>query len=322
MKIRVLSGLVSVALAVLSSAVAAAPIAVVYTIDKKSFKKITADDTLTFSFYDDDQCTNLVSSGGVSAGAAGVSYSTSKLRTVKGGAKPPKGMRIDAVVDVDPVPAVAYVALTSSAAVVPVPAACQLQAAVGGGLLALANMSCGAGEAVVGFDAAGGVVCEPFNTFVRRGPVTNVNEADLGGWSQCYQHTFAGAPADNILTDVMTTCTGAEILLACRPVGDTEFDVVAHAPRADVVFDTTTEATTTHHANGTEWYFSGVASWGFAAGGDAVNKVPCDIVDTNPEKRICIHLQNGSVASFGGWRCGAALNVEDDTWEWVVFERD
>ena len=215
------------------------------------------------------------------AGDAGVSYSTSKLRTVKGGAKPPKGMRIDAVVDVDPVPAVAYVALTSSAAVVPVPEACQLQAAVGGGILALANMSCGAGEAVVGFDAAGDVLCEPFNTFVRRGPATNVEEADLVSWSECYQHTFAGAPADNILTDVMTTCTGAEILLACRPVGDTKFDVVAHAPRADVVFDTTTDDTTTHHANGTEWYFSAVESWGFAGGGDAVNKIPCDIVN-NP----------------------------------------
>lgn len=116
-------------------------------------------------------------------------------------------------------------------------------------------------------------------------------------------------------------CTGDFLLLAGGPLGDPVLTVLAAAPRADVLTDTTTDQTTTHNANGSEWYFNDDYSWGFALGGDAVDKSRCDILMVNPEYRLCFHASAQEL--YGGHRAGTntGLNGSSD-WTRYVYQSD
>ena len=140
----------------------------------------------------------------------------------------------------------------------------------------------------------------------------------LTGWTQCYLDTYdnTGLTAAGVLA----ACTKDNLLLACRPTGGSVLTVAAHAPRADVTFDTGT-ADTPHNANGVGWYFNDDYAWGFAPEGDAIDLNICDISSTDPESRLCWHTQQAP--ALGGWRCGADTNLNSSpSFERVVYEAD
>jgi hypothetical protein len=175
---------------------------------------------------------------------------------------------------------------------------------------------CPPGQFVVGMDKDGNFVCEgpPYMPF---GPQLDVPEGDLFGWTQCYQDTYAdeGTPIATILTQ----CDGSKLLLACRPVGEPNFTLLAAAPRDDVIFDTGMDTTTTHTANGSEWYFNDSLSWGFAAEGQTVNKNSCDVGSPDPQdKRLCWHTDGGGATTREGFRCGANTGA-NSTSERVIY---
>jgi len=155
-------------------------------------------------------------------------------------------------------------------------------------------------------------------TYYPNGPQTSVDQADLTGWTLCYSGLYgdSGVPLygpGGILSEL---CTGDYLMLAGGPLDDPILTVLAAAPRADVIFDTTQDLTTTHAANGSEWYFNSTYSWGFALGGDAVDKDECDVAGFNAEYRLCFHLldvgPDGGEMS-GGYRAGAIEDLNSST---------
>ncbi|WP_034224047.1 hypothetical protein, partial [Arenimonas donghaensis] len=151
--------------------------------------------------------------------------------------------------------------------------------------------------------AAGGLLWAG-NASAQYAPVgvqQNVPEATVtaGGWTVCYSGTFAesGTPIATILAN----CDQANIMYACRLVGDPNYSVLAQAPRADVFTDTGTGNVTTS-SNGVEWYFNASYSFGFAPGGEAVTRGSCDTTNTGNNDRICVHTFAGNTNP--GWRCG------------------
>ncbi|MBX3024444.1 hypothetical protein KF840_05990 [bacterium] len=139
------------------------------------------------------------------------------------------------------------------------------------------------------------------------GVASNVPIASLDGWSICYQDNYnnSGTP----LSSILASCSGDHLMLACRPVGSPTLTLAAYAPRADVIFDTST-SNTPHDANGVGWYFSSTYSWGFAPQGSPINRNSCDTIDSNSypggatdgDRRICFHTDGGGIDA--GWRCG------------------
>jgi len=166
----------------------------------------------------------------------------------------------------------------------------------------------------------------PFNQFFS-GIRQNISQADLADWNVCYTDTYADS--GTTLASILTGCDKANLMLACRPVGSTTFTIAAWAPRADVTFDTGTDQTTTHNANGLDWYYNGSMSWGFLPAGATANKSSCDGGDgwalLNDPYRMCWHAGGDALSS--GWRCG----VENDNfgmtggvgaWERVILQAD
>lgn len=177
-------------------------------------------------------------------------------------------------------------------------------------------------------------------TYYPNGPQVEVNQADLEGWTLC----FSGVYGDDeiplygeggILSEL---CTGDYLLLAGGPTDDPVLTVLAAAPRADVIFETGDNVDVSHNANGSEWYFNGANSWGFALGGDAVNKDSCDIdpeipdqPETNPADRLCFHLSDNRANETddpyyvmeGGFRAGENVFLNgSDAYTRYIYQAD
>lgn len=159
----------------------------------------------------------------------------------------------------------------------------------------------------------------------QSGVQLNVPEADLVGWSECFTDNYDGSFTD--LTQILQQCDKAKLLLACRPVGDTTFSVVAMAPRDDVLYPCGSDPACTHDANGVGWYYDQFYSWGFAPAGSPVNRNSCDIIDSQSypgggaadgDSRICWHT-GGALSS--GWRCGKP-DFLGSNYERFIFEAD
>jgi hypothetical protein len=160
------------------------------------------------------------------------------------------------------------------------------------------------------------VSLEVVSTF--SGPRTNVDPAELAGWTLCYADTY-----DNVstsLADIQAACGGDQLMLACRPTGTTTLSLAAHGPREAVLRDTGVDSTTVSRANGSDWYYNESWSWGYVPAGAVVNKSSCDIGDgvSTPENtRLCFHTASGLISS--GFRCGSAGFQFDNTWERLIY---
>jgi hypothetical protein len=152
----------------------------------------------------------------------------------------------------------------------------------------------------------------------------NIPDAQLQGWQQCFKNTYAGAQD---LPTVLANCNKAKLLMACRQVGSPTWALVAMAPRQDVLFDCGQQPNCTKQSNGVGWYYSNNYSWGFAQGGDAVNRNSCDFNpgnQVNPDLRLCWHTDQGQPQGQidSGYRCGNNSLNGDASWERAVFQAD
>ncbi|WP_043802873.1 hypothetical protein, partial [Arenimonas malthae] len=148
----------------------------------------------------------------------------------------------------------------------------------------------------------------------------NVPEATVtgGGWSVCHQSTFDESGTS--LATIQADCDKELTMMACRPVGDPNFTLVAAAPRTDVFFDTGT-GDVPHNANGVGWYYNDNWSWGYAPQGEPINRDSCDFFPgTVEDLRMCIHTGGGTTNS--GYRCGNNNLNGAAGWERVILEAD
>jgi hypothetical protein len=149
--------------------------------------------------------------------------------------------------------------------------------------------------------------------YAPSGPRTYVPVADVAGWTLC--HT-SGMGSYVAIDQVLTACPGASLMMACRPTGSDTLTLLAWASTGDVTLDVGTDPAASHFANGAQFYYS-QTSWGFANGGDAVNRGTCDYGEaTGSATRLCFHASGGWL--YPGYRCGAAVNA-DYGWERVFF---
>lgn len=179
--------------------------------------------------------------------------------------------------------------------------------------------NCGACNAVCESGGCSNGVCS--NLFTFSGIKQNVDSASLTGWTECFSDFYG---EQTPLEEVLASCSGSQLMLACRKVGSDTLQLAAHAPLADVTFDTG-KGDEPHNANGVGWYFNQGASWGFAPEGATIRRFTCDIVDstlqldgTDGDKRLCWHTSSGLLSS--GWRCGGNDQLNSDfTFERVIF---
>ena len=155
----------------------------------------------------------------------------------------------------------------------------------------------------------------------KSGVQQNVAPALLQGWSQC----FTGTYTDNspTMAALLQQCSKANLLMACRPVGQASWNLVAMAPRVDVLFDCGQQQNCTKQSNGVGWYYSDSYSWGFAPAGEPVNRNSCDYDgggQTVTDQRLCWHTGGSSINS--GYRCGANDLNGAANWERAVFQAD
>jgi hypothetical protein len=149
----------------------------------------------------------------------------------------------------------------------------------------------------------------------------NVDPNTLTGWSQCWSGTYDQSFPS--LQNILAQCDKQKLLMACRPVGQQAYTLVAMGPRSDVLFDCGSQTNCTKQSNGVGWYYSSSYSWGFAPGNLPVTRNSCDFNDgfqQLPEQRMCWHTGGNNINS--GYRCGSNdLNGAFD-WERVLFEAD
>lgn len=146
----------------------------------------------------------------------------------------------------------------------------------------------------------------------------NVPAANLKGWTQCYSATYDDKSS---LSTVLANCDKAKLLMACRPVGSASFTLLAMAPRVDVLYECGQTLDCTKQSNGVGWYYNNSSSWGFAPGGQSVNRNSCDYNAGGqilPELRLCWHTSGGAFDT--GYRCGDNDLNFSTTWERVVYE--
>ena len=160
------------------------------------------------------------------------------------------------------------------------------------------------------------------------GPQKDVPRSALTGWDECHRSNYNDS---NIpLAGIFAACDGAFLLLAGGPVGAATFQVLAAAPRADVIFDTG-HGNVPHDANGSGWYFSSDWSWGFAPQGAAIARGYCDTVDSSFQSgafgdlRLCWHTVGCAFGDLcAGWRSGRSDSLQGGrtTHERLIYESD
>jgi hypothetical protein len=171
-----------------------------------------------------------------------------------------------------------------------------------------------------------GVTAAPASaTYYPSGPQTNVNMAQLNGWTPCFSGPYGEAGAS--LSGILSNCHDPLLLLAGGPNASSTLTVLAAAPRSDVIFDTG-QSNIPHNANGSGWYFNDDLSWGFAKQGDPIARDSCDVVadsddptsGPNGDLRLCWHTVGGALD--GGFRAGAAdfLNEEPTGYTRYIYQ--
>ena len=176
-------------------------------------------------------------------------------------------------------------------------------------------LAVGGSVSALGSSTAGATTPPP--AYYPWGPQTAVDQSALTGWHECWSGTFADTP---VLADVLAACDGDYLLLASGPADSTVFDVLAAAPRSDVLTPTTPDVT--HDANGVSWYFDNggwFGAWGFAPAGDPTRRNACDVLGSSradgPDgaQRLCWHLLPADGLLDAGWRSGVNVDLNFST---------
>jgi len=126
---------------------------------------------------------------------------------------------------------------------------------------------------------------------------SDLSEQDLSnwGWNLCHRSLYSDASIR--IDQIMASCAGQRLVVACKAEDDDRLKVAATASR-DVVFDETESGLTREH-EGLQWYFNEEA-FGFAPAGVEVELNSCDITDG--PSRLCWHLEGGGLSP--GYKCG------------------
>lgn len=136
-------------------------------------------------------------------------------------------------------------------------------------------------------------------------------------WSLCFSETYD--QTTSAVLGILDDCSGSYLMLACRPAGDPDLQVAAYAHRDDVTFATALDTTSTHTANGTQWYYGFNRSWGFAPEGAAMNNNTCDTL--SGDSRMCWQMASSALA--GGYRCGDDIGLaSSSTVERLIYQAD
>lgn len=151
-------------------------------------------------------------------------------------------------------------------------------------------------------DQLDGGGCSPdCQRYDHAGMATDLPAAALVGWQQCWTGTYAGSVP---LAGLVESCTGTQLLLACRPVGADTFTVAAHAPRAEVM-------------SAGEYLDIDFVPWTWSAKAIGYsNYTSC----ASGKDGLCWRLDGGENLVSGG-HCGAQfMGLEDNQgWERVAF---
>lgn len=153
--------------------------------------------------------------------------------------------------------------------------------------------------AITGAILALPAVAQAAPVYYPSGPQVAVDRSATVGWKVCYQGLYSDTGVS--LSQLLSECDGDHLMLAGGPLVGSAWDVLAAAPRADVLTDTG-GSSTPHQANGTGWYFSSSYSWGFARAGDPISLGSCDTEGVNVDERLCWHTDGGTLS--GGWSSG------------------
>ena len=142
-----------------------------------------------------------------------------------------------------------------------------------------------------------------------------------GGWSLCFSETYDTDGTS--METIKTQCYKPDLMMACRVASSTTIDLLAWAPRGDVLYDTGT-GNVPHNSTGSGWYYYDSYSWGFAPEGSTIARSSCDTGDSadgyTDTGRLCWHTSGGNLN--GGWRCGDVTTLnDDDSYERLVFHR-
>ncbi|WP_431257516.1 PEP-CTERM sorting domain-containing protein [Roseateles chitinivorans] len=158
---------------------------------------------------------------------------------------------------------------------------------------------------------AGAVQAAP--TYLPVGAQTNVdiNSVLNGGWTQCYVGTMSLAIGSNA-QNVLSACSGDYLMMAGRATGSNTLLSLAAALRADTIINTG-HTSTTHVANGANWYYSPNWSWGFTALGDSVSNGECDV--SSSAQSMCLHTMD----SVGGYRINDIQGLNSSTAYQKIF---
>ena len=156
-------------------------------------------------------------------------------------------------------------------------------------------------------------------TYYPFGPQANVDQSALTGWQACWTSDYSSTVS---LDSILAACNGDYLLLAGGPSASTVFDVLAAAPRSDVLFDTGT-GNTPHDANGSGWYYNSSWSWGFAPTGDVIDRNSCDVAAVydgagDQNLRLCWHTYSNNVNP--GWSSGTNTSEFDPTYRRVIYQ--
>jgi hypothetical protein len=167
-----------------------------------------------------------------------------------------------------------------------------------------------------------------FTQFV--GPTQNVAIASLTGWTQCFINQYDQFAS---IAAISAACPGAQLMLACRVTGSPTLQLLAHAPRADVLLGGG-GVNATHASNGSEWYLNNAGSgqsWGFAGLGLPIFQNSADVNDSGlfggsplnlvtGATRLSWHTNGGDTVNQG-WRCGNSTSLNNSAgFERLVFQ--
>lgn len=146
------------------------------------------------------------------------------------------------------------------------------------------------------------------------GPQTNIALSTVlnGGWTQCYSATMA-APIGINASQVLSECTGDNLMMAGRETGSDSFLVLAAGDLVSTIFDTG-NTNNTHVVNGSKWWFSGNEwSWGFTGLNNSVQNNSCNLA-SGPTS-MCLHTYD----QYGGYRINDIGGLNDSIQYEKVF---